>query len=120
MSAKFVQNGDTIDYTPEAAVAAGALVDLGFAVGVAKLTIAAGALGALALAGVFDVDVTALAAAVPVGTAVYRGSKDGAPTFDATTSDGSDDDSLPDALTRIGYVVAAGAAGDTAVRVRLG
>lgn len=119
MSAKFVQNADTIDYTPVAAVAAGALVDLGFAVGVAKLPIAAGALGALALAGVFDVDVTALAATVPVGTAVYLG-KDGAPTFDATTSDGSDDDSLPDALTRIGYVVAAGAAGDTAVRVRLG
>ena len=37
---------------------------------------------------------TALAATVPVGTAVYLG-KDGAPTFDATTSDGSDDDSLP-------------------------
>lgn len=119
MSAQFVQHGDTIDYTPEAAVAAGALVNLGFAVGVAKLPIAAGALGALALVGVYDIDVTALGEAKAVGTAVYLG-KDGAVTFNATTSDGSDDDSLPDALPRIGYLVAAAVSGATTVRVRLG
>ena len=47
MSAKFVQNGDTIDYTPVAATPAGTLVKIGDKVGVTKLDIPAGALGAI-------------------------------------------------------------------------
>lgn len=114
MSAKFVQNGDTIDYTPESAVAAGALVDLGFAVGVAKLPITAGVLGALALVGVFDVDITAPGEAKPVGTALYVDGT-GALTW---SSSGGGSGATP--YTRVGYVVAAVAATDTVARVRLG
>ena len=51
---KFVQTGDSIDYTPEAAVAAGAVVVQNDLVGVTKLPIAASELGALAVTGVFD------------------------------------------------------------------
>ena len=50
----YVQVGNSIDYTPDAAVSAGDVVIQGDLVGVAKLDIAAGALGALAVWGVFD------------------------------------------------------------------
>jgi predicted RecA/RadA family phage recombinase len=53
--AKFVQRGDAIDYTPVAAVAAGAVVVVGGHIGITKIPIAAGALGALAIRGLFDV-----------------------------------------------------------------
>ena len=52
-TATFVQSGDQIDHTPSSAVAAGAVVVQGNLVGVAKQPIAANALGALAVTGVF-------------------------------------------------------------------
>jgi predicted RecA/RadA family phage recombinase len=57
LKAVFVQSGmdeGGIDYTPVGALAAGDVVDLGNCVGVTKHPIAAGALGALSLYGVFD------------------------------------------------------------------
>ena len=54
MDARYVQRGDAIDYTPMADVAAGDMVVLGKLVGVAKLDIKAGELGALALTGVYE------------------------------------------------------------------
>lgn len=54
MGATFVQEGKSIDYTPTSAVTAGDVVVLGQQIGVAKLDIAANALGALAIEGVFD------------------------------------------------------------------
>ena len=54
MDARYVQRGDAIDYTPMDDVAAGDIVVLaGKLVGVAKLDIKAGELGALALTGVY-------------------------------------------------------------------
>jgi len=53
--ATFVQAGESIDYTPVSAVAAGQVVVQGSMIGVAKTPIAAGALGALAVEGLFDV-----------------------------------------------------------------
>jgi predicted RecA/RadA family phage recombinase len=53
--ARFIQQGESIDYTPVSAVAAGQVVVQGSMIGVAKTPIAAGALGALAVKGVFDV-----------------------------------------------------------------
>jgi len=53
--AKFIQRGDSIDYTPVSAVAAGAVVVAGGHIGITKIPIAAGALGALAIRGLFDV-----------------------------------------------------------------
>lgn len=54
-NAIFVQDGCAIDYTPSTAVSAGAIVLLGGLLGVAKKDIAASALGALAIEGVYDV-----------------------------------------------------------------
>ena len=52
MNARYVQRGDSIDYIPESDVAAGDIVKVGSLVGVAKLDIKAGELGALAVVGV--------------------------------------------------------------------
>ncbi|NRA38414.1 MAG: DUF2190 family protein [Planctomycetes bacterium] len=53
MSARFIQHGDAIDYTPPAAVFAGAVILLGDTFGVARTPIAAGQLGSLAVKGTF-------------------------------------------------------------------
>ena len=54
MNARYVQRGDSIDHVPESDVAAGDIVKVGSLVGVAKLDIKAGELGALALVGVYE------------------------------------------------------------------
>lgn len=54
-TAKYIYAGQTLDHTPETDVAAGDVVVIGSLVGIAKLDIAAGTLGALALTGVYDV-----------------------------------------------------------------
>ncbi len=54
MTATFIQEGASIDYTPGADVAAGAVVVQGELVGVAVRAISANTLGALAVEGVFD------------------------------------------------------------------
>lgn len=71
--AKYVQRGESVDYTPETAVAAGDVIFLGSLAGIAKLDIPANTLGALATVGVYDVKVSGLEFAV--GDAVF---------FDAT------------------------------------
>jgi len=52
--ASYFQDGDTIDYTPSAAVAAGDVVVIGDTVTVAPHAIAANKLGAVAPVGVFQ------------------------------------------------------------------
>ena len=54
MTAKFIQTGEAIDYTPTADVSAGDVVVQEDLVGVAKLDIKADTLGALHVGGVFD------------------------------------------------------------------
>ena len=56
MKARYVQRGESIDFTPTSDVAAGDIVKLGNLVGVAKLDIKAGELGALALCGVYEIE----------------------------------------------------------------
>ena len=77
--AEYYQKGDYIDYTPEANVAAGDVVFLGDLVGVAKLDIKAGTLGALALSGVYRVVKGSETA--DAGVAVYWNSESGQATF---------------------------------------
>ena len=69
-TATFVHDGKSIDYTPGADVSAGDVVVQNDLVGIAKLDIASGALGALAVTGVFDVPKTA-----GVGEAIAAGAK---------------------------------------------
>ena len=55
MNAIYVQRGEYIDFVPENNVKAGDIVALGRLVGVSKLDVKAGTLGALATTGVYDV-----------------------------------------------------------------
>ena len=107
-TATFVHDGAAVDYTPGAAVAAGDVVVQGDLVGVAKTPIAASALGALAVVGVFDVP-----KAAGQGTAIAAGKKvywDAANKVATETAQGN---------TYLGKTVAAAADADTTVRVRL-
>ena len=71
MKARYVQRGDSIDYTPMEDVVDGVVVILSCKlVGVAKLDIKAGELGALAVVGVYEIakaEGIAFAAGMEVG-----------------------------------------------------
>jgi predicted RecA/RadA family phage recombinase len=108
--ATFVHDGETIDYTPGAAVAAGDVVVIGELVGVAKTPIAANALGALAVKGVFDFEkATGVGTAISAGANCYWDDTNNV----ATTSDGAGANKL------IGKCVTAAADADATVRVRM-
>lgn len=57
MTATFIQDGSTIDHIPATDLALGAVVLLGALVGIAHRPIPAGALGSLAIDGVWEVPV---------------------------------------------------------------
>jgi predicted RecA/RadA family phage recombinase len=109
-TATYVQHGDSIDHTPGADVAAGDVVVQGELVGIAKTAIAANALGAIAVVGVFD-----LPKATGVGTAITAGAKAywDAGNSVATTDDDTGNNKL------LGKTIAAAADDDVTVRVRL-
>ena len=105
LEATFVQDGLSVDYTPASAVAAGEVIVLGKVCLVAKVPIAAAALGSLAATGVYDVlktDGLAFAA----GEAAYWND-----TTNRATKTSTD--------TYMGVVVADAASGDATVRVHL-
>ena len=104
----FVQTGDSIDYTPEAAVAAGEVVVQNDLVGVTKLPIAASELGALAVSGVFDFPKdTGSASAIAAGKKVYWDEDEEIAT---ETAEGN---------TYLGKTIKAAADDDETVRVRM-
>lgn len=106
--ATYVHDGGAIDYTPGAAVAAGDVVVIGELVGVAKTPIAAGALGALAVRGVFD-----FAKATGGGTAISTGANcywDDTNNVATTTATGN---------KLIGKVIKAATDADATVRVQM-
>ena len=108
MDARYVQRGDAIDYTPMNDVAAGAIVVLaGKLVGVAKLDIKAGELGALALTGVYEVTKT-------TGFAVAAGGEVGwnASTRKAVAAGTA-------GSVKLGHAVSLTGASDTLIYVRL-
>ena len=104
--ANYIQKGNTIDYTATAAIAAGDVVSLGSHIGVAAGDIPAGAVGALAVEGVFEIDKTA-SLAISTGDAVY---------FSTSTKKVTKTDTDVPA----GWAVADAAAADTVVRVKIG
>ena len=110
MAVKFVQTGHSIDYTPDADVASGAVVVQGDLVGVAKLDIKANVLGALAVDGVFDFPkATGESTAITAGTILYWDEADGEAKADDETG----------ANKLIGKAVKAAGDDDATVRVRL-
>ena len=109
-TATFIHDGNAIDYTPGSAVSAGDVVVQGDLIGVAKIDIAADALGALAVAGVFDFPkATGGGSAITAGVKVY---------WDAGDSEAKED-AESGANKYLGKVVAAAADADTTVRVRM-
>jgi len=106
--AKFIQSGDAIDYTPTADVPAGAVVVLEDLVGVTKLDIKAGELGALAVTGVFEFPkATGAGSAIAAGTKVW---------WDATVKQAT---TVALAQGYLGKAVKAATDADATVRVRL-
>lgn len=55
MKAKYVQRGDSVDFTPSVDMEAGEIVRLGNLIGITKIPIPAGKLGSVSVTGVFDV-----------------------------------------------------------------
>ena len=108
MGAQFVQEGNSIDYTPDADVASGAVVVQGDLVGVAKRPIAANTPGALSVTGVFDFPkATGAGSGIAVGTSVYWAAAASQATATAAGN------------KLIGKTVRAAADGDATVRVRM-
>jgi len=69
--ATFLTDGSTVEYTPSSAVTAGDVVVQGNMVGIAPLDIAADALGALQISGVFTFDKDNTESGVTVGVDAY-------------------------------------------------
>jgi predicted RecA/RadA family phage recombinase len=106
----FIHDGNSIDHTPSADVAAGDVVVQGDLIGIAKLTIAADTLGALAVTGVFD-----LPKATGTDTAITGGAK---VYWDAGNSVATTDDATG-VNKYLGKTVAAAGDDDVTIRVRL-
>ena len=105
---KFIQTGDAIDYTPTSDVAAGVVVVQEDLVGVTKLDIKAGKLGALHVAGVFEFPKeTGGGKDIPAGKKVYWHPGD---QVVKKTAAGA---------TYLGKAAKAAAEGDAKVRVRM-
>lgn len=108
--AQYIQQGISIDYTPGADISAGDVVVQGDLVGIAPIDCAAGLLGALAVAGVFNIDkATGAGTGIAVGAKVYWD----AANKQATASDGGG------ANKYLGKTIAAAGDDDSKVRVRL-
>lgn len=106
MGATYIQDGNHIDYTPAADLAAGDVVVQGELVGIADRALPAGQVGSLAVAGVFDVP-KAAALAFAAGAKVYWDVADG----------NANDDGVNNKL--LGKAIFAAAEADATVRVRL-
>ena len=106
MKARYVQRGDSIDYTSTLDVAAGDIVKVGSLVGVAKLDIKAGELGSLALVGVYEVESNGTA--IEAGAVVFID-----PATGKVCAEGAS------GAVKFGHAVQSAAATDATVVVRL-
>ena len=82
MSARYIQKGESIDYRPETDVRAKTIVPFPGFVGITRLDIRAGELGALAVTGVFESPKAT--EAIDVGEAVYYDAANGVATKEKT------------------------------------
>lgn len=106
MQARFVHDGKAVDFFPEADVAAGTVIVEGDLVGVTKLDIHAGRLGALHVVGVYEI--AKGNTAIPLGAKVYW---DNTAKQAVTSATGN---------KQLGIAVQAASAEDGTVRVRIG
>ena len=82
MTARYVQKGEAIDFRPETNIKAGTIVPFNGLVGIARLDIRAGELGALAVTGVFESPKAN--ESIDVGDAVYWDAANEAATKERT------------------------------------
>ena len=117
--ATFVHEGNSIDYTPGADVALGAVVVQSDLVGVAQRPIAANTLGSLAVVGVFDFPkATGTGSGVAAGASCYW--KPAAGEDPAVATIDADDGGEPaTAYVLIGKCIKAATDGATTARIRL-
>lgn len=101
--AEYVSAGNMIEYTPGKDVAMGEVVAIGTRCGIAAAPIPSGTLGVLAVTGIWDVEKDAAATTFALGAEVKLSSGKAAASGTST----------------IGYAVAASAATDTTVKVKL-
>ena len=104
--ARYIQDGLAVDYTPDAAVASGAIVIQGRLIGVATRDLPADIGASLAIAGVFEFDKVA-DVAITVGELCYLTVATGEVTSSAVGT------------TLLGKCFVAAIAADTTVRVLL-
>lgn len=111
MIAKFVQLGEAIDYTPSVLTLAGTVVILGSILGITKLDIPAGKLGAIALYGVYEV--AKASGAITAGAALYWDDSNKCVTtsvtdyyFGVATKDAGSGDSVVLAALNVGHPAA--------------
>jgi predicted RecA/RadA family phage recombinase len=69
MQARFIHDGRSIDHLADADIPAGTVVAQGSLIGITKVDIAAGHLGAIHVVGVYDVEKSNIA--IPLGSKVY-------------------------------------------------
>ncbi|MCG8521906.1 MAG: DUF2190 family protein [Pseudomonadales bacterium] len=110
MKTRFIHNGDAIDYTPGEDTPAGTVVVVGELVGVAKVDIKAGELGALHVRGVFD---------FPKATGGGSGSGMGINIFWDESEQLATQDADSGTNKLLGKAIAAAADSDVIVRVRM-
>lgn len=109
-NARFIHDGNGIDYTPNTDLPAGSVVVQNDLVGITKRDIAAGQLGTLELTGVFDLPkATGTGEAIAAGAKVYWDAANSVATTDADEG----------ANKYLGKTVAAAGDDDATVRVRL-
>ena len=106
MQASFIHDGKSIDFFPATDVPAGSVIVRGSLVGVTKLDIPAGRLGALAVVGVFDIGKGNTA--IPLGSKVYWDDNAKQAVLTATNN------------APLGIAIQDATAEDNVVRVRLG
>jgi predicted RecA/RadA family phage recombinase len=113
--ARFIHDGKSIDHTPTGNLSAGDVVVQNDLIGIAKLDIAAGTLGSLAVTGVFDVP-----KATGAGTALGVGIKLRWDAVHQRVTTAADDGGTPATpYPYLGKVVRTAADADETVRVRL-
>ena len=119
----YVQRGDILDYTPETDTPAGTPVKIGDIVGITKLDIKAGQLGAIALTGVYEApkpegEEIAAGAAVAYDPATGTVSAAQTTTGGDTGNDGGDEPAPEPTAEKIPIGVAVADAPATALTVR--
>jgi predicted RecA/RadA family phage recombinase len=106
MQARFIHDGDAIDFLSETDIPAGSVVIRDNLVGITKLDLKANTLGALHVVGVYDLEKSNIA--IPLGSNVYWDTTAKKAVLTATGN------------TLFGVAVSDAATGDETVRVRIG